>query len=923
MSTRSHSAASARRLLATPVALACATFALHAGAQTQPAAPASEVKALDQVVVTGIRGAIESSISVKRNADSIVESITAEDLGKLPDVSIAESLARLPGLAGQRVNGTTQGISIRGMGPKYGVTLLNGREMISSGADRSVEFDQFPSELMGGATVYKTPDAALGAQGLSGTVNMLAVRPLAFAGRQGSINVRGESNSNGAQIPGISNKGKRLSFSYVDQFANRTLGLAVGFAHLDSPEQQQHYKNWWWANTANTTAYPPDWCGGDCGIKGLARDAVALQGFEATAYSANQVRNGTMAVLEYRPNPQMHTVLDLYYSDFSRKFVGREFQAEMNPWNGVTYRNPVYGDFQGEKVVVGGAIDDISAKLLSRRNRRDDHIGALGLNHEHKLGDWTLIGDLAYSKGKRNERTGELYAGPVGASGFSSINVSLNGFSQFVPTLDWADPSKVQLKQVDAWGQIGSTRYFDVRDELKSARVAVKRDLEWGPVTHFEGGFNYSERSKDYSQIKEAYDLKNGAKSLPFPQGSLMAPASLGFGSIPAVANFDVQALLDMGLFNARPSDLSDAPNRQWGVREKVTTGFARFNLDFVWGLPVRGNAGLQVVHTQQTGSGIRWQDNTAAPISGSLSYTDVLPSLNLAADLGASSVLRLGLARVLARPAMEDMRAGIRDISRAQTGPGLWSANGGNPKLEPWRADAVDLSLEKYLSKRSYVSAAVFYKNLKSTVYKQNVPYDFSGFPDPCKEPTCKPIVTYMGSVNAPANGNGGWVRGTEFTAALDGAMLTQALDGFGALVNASFTKSSIHQGNDLKNPLDGLSGTVYNLSVYYEKHGFQARVGQRYRSRFLAQERTAIGDTEYTLIEPERLVDLQIGYGFEQGPLKGLSFTFQVNNLTNEPYRTKMSVAANSGKVADLLYPAIYEKYGRQYLLGASYKF
>src|SRR4051812_35835915 len=147
-----------------------------------------EADDMEQVVVTGIRHGIENSIAVKKTNDSIVEAITAEDIGKLPDTSIAESIARLPGLAAQRVNGRAQVISIRGLGPRYGATLLNGREIVSTGDNRSVELDQFPSELINSATVYKTPDAALVGQGLSGTLNMQTIRPLDFQKSQLALN---------------------------------------------------------------------------------------------------------------------------------------------------------------------------------------------------------------------------------------------------------------------------------------------------------------------------------------------------------------------------------------------------------------------------------------------------------------------------------------------------------------------------------------------------------------------------------------------------------------------------------------------------------------------------------------------------------------------------------------------------------------
>ncbi len=906
----------------TPIAVACATLMMTGGAHAQAAT--------ETVVVTGIRSSIESSIATKRNSDSIVEAVTAEDLGKLPDLSIAESLSRLPGLAGQRVNGNTTTISIRGMPAKFGVTLLNGREMVSGGSDRSVEFDQFPAELLSGATVYKTPNASLGTQGLAGTVNMMTVRPLDMTGRQMVFSARGEQNSNGEQIPGLSSKGNRLSASYVDQFANRTIGVALGYAHLETPEQQQHYENWWWTNMAK---YPADWCGTTCATPGVAADAVALQGFEATAFSTKQVRDGLMGVVEFKPNKDLHTVVDLYYSQFSKKYVGREFQEDgFNTWSGTTITNPTYENWDGEKVLVGGTAQHINGKILTRRNKRDDTIGAIGVNNELKLGNWTTIADLAYSKADRDETTAEMYAGPGNnASDFTSFTIKRNGVSQFVPSLDWSDPAVMQLQQF--WGQMGAARVFKVSDEMQSLKLGAKRDVEWGMFSRFEGGVNVNQRSKDYRQDKTAYDLASGATAAPFPNGVLMAPATLGFGAIPKVVNFDVQTLLDTGLFTSRADDLSSTPNRNWGVKETITTAYGMLSIDSsLAGMPLRGNLGLQVVNASQTGKGIAWQVDPATgtgfgtSLSQTRTYTDVLPSLNLVAEVDATTVARFGLARTLARPNLEDMRAGIGGVSRAAKPQGAtppWSASGGNPNLEPWRADAVDLSLEKYLGKRSYVAVAAFYKDLKSTVYTQKRAYDFTGFIDPCTSADCLPLGgNYLGTVDSPVNGQGGWVRGTEWAASIDAGRFVSALDGFGLTASASFTQSNIHQGNDLNNPLEGLSGTVTSLVAFYEKNGFQTRVGQRTRSRYLAAVRNIWGDNTLTTIEPEKILDFQIGYGFESGPMKGFSVLFEINNLTNEPYRTMQGVSDSTGTVPNLLYPTKFDKYGRQYLLGVTYK-
>jgi len=212
------------------VALASATMMWMAQAQAQSTEAtdqtaeqaaaakkkADEAKNMDTVVVTGIRGGIERAIDIKKDSTSIVEALSAEDIGKLPDVSIAESIARLPGVAAQRVAGRAQVISVRGLSPDFSTTLLNGREMVSTGDNRSVEFDQYPSELMAGVTIYKTPDAMLVGQGLSGTMDMRTVRPLDYDKTVIAISGRVQRNSLGSAADADAT-GNRFNVSYIGQ----------------------------------------------------------------------------------------------------------------------------------------------------------------------------------------------------------------------------------------------------------------------------------------------------------------------------------------------------------------------------------------------------------------------------------------------------------------------------------------------------------------------------------------------------------------------------------------------------------------------------------------------------------------------------------------------------------------------------------
>lgn len=218
----------ARRVAMSVSALAMAV-ALGGVAKAQDAeavdAESDEIKTESgEIIVTGLRYGLAKALDTKRDEISIVEAVSAEDIGKLPDVSIAEAISRLPGLTTQRINGRAQVISIRGMAPDFSTTLLNGRAQASSGDNRGVEFDQYPSELLSSVVIYKTPDASIAGMGLSGTADMRTVRPLAYGKRALAMNLRGELNSGGRLNSDVRHYGYRASASYIDQNQDGTLG---------------------------------------------------------------------------------------------------------------------------------------------------------------------------------------------------------------------------------------------------------------------------------------------------------------------------------------------------------------------------------------------------------------------------------------------------------------------------------------------------------------------------------------------------------------------------------------------------------------------------------------------------------------------------------------------------------------------------
>ncbi|MCB1589506.1 MAG: TonB-dependent receptor, partial [Xanthomonadales bacterium] len=565
------------------VALASAILALAQSAQAQAdqvvtdqtdqsEADDDTPEILDAIQATGIRASIESAIAVKQEATSVVEVVTAEDIGKLPDVSIAESIARLPGLTAQRVAGRAQTISIRGLAGDFATTLLNGREQVSTGDNRGVEFDQYPSELLNAVVVYKTQDASLIGQGLSGTVDLRTVRPLSFDEPVLAVNLRGEKNSLGELNADSDDYGYRFSGSYIDQFADDTIGIALGYARLDSPGQARRWGAW---------GYPT------ATINGIDNVSL-LGGSESWATSTDNVRDGLMGVLEYRPNDNYASVLDVYYSQFEKAETTRALQVGLG-WSGATLTNPVVENGR----LVDATWVGVRPVIRNDQNDREDDIFAIGWNNEWKLSDdWSATVDLSYSKADREESILETYAGSL-----STDTVHIDSRST-PPTLsfglDYTDPASIVLTDPGGWGQNGYIKYPEVEDTLKSFRASAERAFEDGHFSSLEFGINYADRQKSRFVAESFLDLISDPTQLT--PGLLTDPANLSFSGIPGVIAYDVNAAFNQ-FYAPRTNVNPDILNKAWEVNEEVLTGYLQANIDTVWGdIPVRGNLGVQVI---------------------------------------------------------------------------------------------------------------------------------------------------------------------------------------------------------------------------------------------------------------------------------------------------------------------------------------
>ena len=892
------------------------------------------------IVVTGIRASLANSAKIKRNSTLIVDSVSAEDVGKLPDVSIADSLARLPGVTAQRLEGRDQRLSIRGLGPDFSTTLLNGREQVTVGDNRGVEYDQYPSEFFRNVNVYKSADASLIAAGISGTVDLRMLRPLEQSGRIFAINARGQMNGIDNLNPDSSRYGYRASATYVDKFANDTLGIAIGVSGSQTPTQNERYNAWGYSGTGTTA------------------DPFLLNGAKPYVQSNELKRYGGVATIEWAPSDSFHSTFDALYSDFTeeQRLRGIEFplagqlRTPTNPTGTVVSGVTGSGGF-----VDSATFSNVYAVQRNDFNRRKAKNLSLGWNNDLKLTDTIHFNvDASWSRAKRTDflletNTGTGFA-KSGVSDTVRITQNGNGTYSIVPTLDYTNANIFKLTDPQGWGNNGTQQVVqsgflgnpNFKDDLKSLRASLNGEFGGGLLKGWEVGANYSRRKKT-SAYKSYFLCPRGTgtgctvtSGTPLT-GNVPSEALLGtnipldYLGVPAMLTYDPLYVFDNALnsaFDNRPSALV----RDNRVIEDVYTGYAKVNIDGdLGGKAVKGALGVQVIRSEQRSVGqiasLVGTVVTIAPADQREKYTNVLPSATLSVELIPNGFVKMGASQTMVRPRLDQERV-TQDVSINLNNIGLqpigsnpvFSSTGGNVALRPYQSTNIDLSFEKYFDAGGYVALSTYFKDLTDFVDPNNsLPYDFSGLLGALTPAQRAQVIAsgqQIGNVSTPANTGRGNILGVEATLSLPFKAVTSALDGFGIFVSGNYTESTIKYANaPTPITLPGLSKWTGSGTIYFEKWGFQARANYRYRSSFLAEIAGLSANPDYYTARPEGILDAQIGYEFQEGFLQGLSILAQAKNLTDRPFTTYFN--GNQRLVRD------YQRYGRDYYVGITYKF
>ena len=976
--------------------LAAATLFAYAQDETQPDAEEdapTEERFDEEVVVTGYRVSLLSSIRAKREADSIVEVITAEDIGGLPDFSIADSLSRVAGLTTTRSGGQASDIQIRGLGDEFVFATMKGREQVSPNLRRTIEFNQYPSELISRVTINKTPKASQIEGGVAGSIDLDIVNPLDMRERRKvAINARRTYNDRAGDVYGADEAGYRLTLSYQEKLFDERVGLSLGYARLSQPNATVQYHGDTPGQARNV--YPP-----------ADVDVYVPQTIQIFQIGGLEERDAYLASLQLEPLDRLSIQADLFRTEFSTDTSrdGLSLQGSHN----YAIANPV---LRGTNYAVGGQFyDGTNIFVVAGDTSDDDEVFSGGLHVAWTEDRWTLSLDLSRSTSSGFEADGFHYANLYRRCTDDDAVCNRSGYTRVNGQVNWRSdgdrlPNMAFHERYDDFATLRMTQYGIyprlADDEVTAMKLDFDMDVDFGALKTLRAGIRQSERDYRYGRRVFQYGPGSGyVHDIDMPISDATGDVVCWGGDYshyPCFISFDAEAILrqaaEQNLVlrcdpqavydceaeelggDGRPLPRSTKAIARWGrnnrsewsvrqrgdVTEEVLAYYLEASIETtLMDRPLTGNVGLRVVDTDQSSVGIYdvFGDPSLNPVEicdgdgvcrsnfayarFGEQYTKSLPSLNLNFELAADTYLRFGAAKVISRPPINRLSSdqpvdggGGNSIDESTADQGYVTfnfANTNSPFLRPFEAVQVDFSFERYFGDNGMVAVAVYHKDIKSFIQDltiENFDFRANGFVVPetyeavvADEATGGRVVTpvevrdgaYTFAIN---NKEGGYIRGIEFTwtQTLDAWFEQPWLAGLGFNASLAFVSSKIVVDNPFSNaptasfPYPGVADRSGNLTLFYEKDGFEARLAVNHQTDKVSNFGVAFAKN--TLFAAETKVDAQVSYEFANG----VEVVLQGYNLTDEPNRSYWGEEYLTGYI---------QNFGRGFYLGGSYSF
>jgi TonB-dependent receptor len=916
--------------VAVEMALCGAAFA-----QSQPVADATApadvqdaVPATATVVVTGARAALARSLDLKRNADVIQDSISATELGRFPDDNVADSLTHITGITVSRTRGGEgQYINVRGLGSGYNIVTLNKRILATDGDGRDFAFDVLPSEVISGADVMKSAEAAQLEGSIGGAVNLRSARAMDFSGLHSSVRFEGDHND-------LSQKnGGKLSGVVSNTFNDNKMGVLVGVV-LSKRKVRTDSLGY---QTYNADAPGSFDVNGDGAIGAGESGLLAPCCISFGSTFEEKKRAAVSGAFEWKVTPQFKMTVDGLYTRLDAPQVSyqQSYYVENAPgrWSDVAVKNGL---------ITGMTVKDMIPEMSNVTTDRVVDTAQIGWRGEWKpTADLKLTGDVYRSTSKRNSGGKDTFvvAGIAGAN-TGHYQATDGGLPNIGVTLADGRDLATEL----AAGRLGNQDYgvhfagltgTNIKDAIDGA--ALDGRLNIGGKWHIDGlqfGASATSRTKDrnaigneksggacqYCDMYSTTFTSLGANVItPMTLPNYMRNAGGNFpGSfvkfdvpayLAALKSLDGQAVLDAdgnptgAVFDSSKSQPVPVPTDSYSVREKTATLYGQFELS---GETWNGNVGLRVVRTETVSKSaidriVSIVDATpdiptssplityspATPIEEKGSYTKLLPSANLAWWARPDFVVRVAAAKVMARPSLDKLAPTRTDQTLDRT----YILNIiGDPHLKPTDAVQQDLSVEWYYRPKSAITAALFAKQIKNFVTYQTDEHVDIGVPG------------YLYTVTHPVNGDKANVKGIEVG-------IQHLFDnGFGVSAKFAKTLTRAYQGGEYVGQLEGVAPTASSLGFLYEKHGINASVSVDYTGEYTQSTNVIAG-------YPGKVASITwVTASASYDVSKNVTVFVEGKNLSDASMRSNLG---RSDAVTG------FETWGRTYVAGMSVKF
>jgi len=838
-------------------------------AQEASTTPAAAVPEQATVTVTGVRRAAQSAQKIKKDADNVIDSIVADDIGKFPDTNVAETIARVTGVQVRRDGGEANTVLIRGL-PGI-ATLLNGREMFTT-TGRFIQLADIPSTMLQRVDVYKSQSADLVEGGIAGVIDVRTNRPFDFKGFTAVVNGGATNNSLAERTdPNVSGMISNRWKTDIGEF-----GALVGVSYL-----RNHYTE---ERVFNTKPIDKSWLL----PKLTGPDLVGLESIKG-----DRRRTAANYALQWKPNKDVELYAEGLTSHYLNNFETDFFVGL--PWWGP-------GDQMSATKIPGSdqmqtlSSHNVNTIMSTQANRADN------VTQQHAIGGrWTAAPGLRLSTEIARTLSSYDWQNPIldTITNVPNANVNTNvGGSSYVAYggMDLNDPSKYTLSQL-----------FDRYGHDNGSSTDWRAD---GTYTMQDEGL-----FKDFAFGVRA--AKRTAASIKSFEGSVPAPAGVSAASLQGMS-CTAQMQNNWGTTSWYTPCANYLISNTAAVRKAVTGSSSAKSLDpgsyfadeeknyalygkahLGWetaGIPFDAVLGMRVSKTDSDLLGNSQSNGVYVPTAKTSSDTSYLPSANFKATLRDDVIARFSVTKTLTRPDFAQLNPGTAYITPNGTTV-LATASGGNPDLKPFTARNYDGSLEYYFSSSGMASLALFRHEFKGYIMNKVVKETFNG-------------VAY--DTTRPFNTDDGHLQGAEVSYRSFFDKLPGWLGGFGVETNATYTQGETSSSSNSAlngKPFAGMSKWSYNVVALYEKYGISGRLAYNWRSKF-TQVYNDTGDGKDLIASPMSSLDGSLGYKINENT----SVTLTGTNLLNFKYTDYWNTKA--------LYPRDTRKYDRSVGLFLNWK-